>query len=99
GDRRCTRNPEGQHVPGKMAFRAHCVFDSLYERWRFCSWCWRRWLIEWRLRLRQGSVERLGQLHGLAIPHVMHVDNPRAFIQNVIVNGADVESRGAQLLH
>ena len=31
--------------------------------------------------------------------HVMHVDDTWGFIQNMIVDGGDVESRGAQLLH
>ena len=99
GDRRGARNPEGEHASGKAAFRAQGVFDGFHKCWRFRSWCWRRWLIERRLRLRQRSVERLRQLNGLSVSHVMHVDDTRGFIQNMIVDGGDVESRSAQLLH
>src|SRR5437867_11824469 len=44
-------------------------------------------------------MERFRQLNGLSVPHVMHVDDTWGFIQDMIVNGGDVESRSTQLFH
>src|SRR6267378_8255331 len=44
-------------------------------------------------------MERLCQVSGLPMSHVMHVKHPRRLIQNMIVESGDVDSCGAQLLH
>jgi len=60
--------------------------------------CWRRWRVERSLRLRQLSMQGLRQINGLSVAHVMHVDDTGGFIQNMIVDGGDFESRCTNLI-
>src|ERR1035441_2724973 len=62
-------------------------------------WSRRGWRADWRVAPGQSRPERLGQLHGIAVPAHVHVEHRRGGSEQMIVDGVDLDAALNQPFH
>src|SRR6516162_3177115 len=90
------RNAETENTAGPAALSPESVLDGLDERGRLGRRSRRGGFFERGLRFRERRAERLGDLWRVSMSHVMHVEDVRSFIYEVVVNGGDFKTRGPE---